>query len=146
MPPVLYLVFGGHFMPSLLSWQPRNGWKWEDLEIVEDITKVLNRTQIMDVAVHGWHLKSLFFPLLTKEGGVALSDDTQSTEKSQENYQLTVRKLHSAQNSWLLMLIVCVYSLMQCVLMDSCNFHKNHSLTARENCYHNDGVCRTFLQ
>lgn len=43
----------------------------------------------MDVAVHGWHLKSLFFPLLTKEGGVALSDDTQSTEKSQENYQLT---------------------------------------------------------
>lgn len=48
---------------------------------MEDITKVLNRTQIMDVAVHGWHLKSLFFPLLTKEGGVALSDDTQSTEK-----------------------------------------------------------------
>lgn len=66
---------------------------------MEDITKVLNRTQIMDVAVHGWHLKSLFFPLLTKEGGVALSDDTQSIEKSQENYQLTVRKLHSAQNS-----------------------------------------------
>lgn len=58
--------------------------------------------------------------------------------------------------------IVCVYSLTQCVLMDSCSFNKNHKLTPEDffffsaippvikhlsaKCHHNDGVCRTVSQ